>query len=459
MQLEEKLRKLICCVIIALLLPLTGCGQSEEVSRASSISVSDAERASSETEWGEMPSLETESTESLPEALEEPKESEENAEETAESSDSPTVSPSVLIRMVGDVLLHTPVAESGKTSEGDYSFDHLFAHTGELIAAADLAMVNQEVIIGGAELKVSGYPAFNAPYELGDALVAAGFDVVLHATNHALDKGKKGLMNCLNFWTEHYPDIQVLGIHATREDADDIFVYEKDGIRIAIVNYTYGTNGIKLPEDMPFGVDLLGEKKLIEDLERAEELADFTICCPHWGTEYVLEQTKNQRRWAGLMVQHGADLILGTHPHVIEPVCGYVQEGDAWVEKQAWEIDFTRGKAALCFYSLGNYVNWTSGTGSGTANRMVGAMADVTLERNDSGEVVIRDWKAIPLVSHLEKGFGGVTVYPLEEYSSALAEKNEIRRQDSTFSYAYCVELVRSVLGDSFAPLVQETEE
>ena len=262
--------------------------------------------------------------------------------------------PEITLVMVGDILLHTPVAESGKKEDGSYDFGAVFSEMREEISSADLALVNQEVILGGEELGVSGYPAFNAPYELGDALVEAGFDVVLHATNHALDKGKKGIVNCLAFWQKEYPDIAVLGIHGSEAEQEEIYVYEQDGIRLAILNYTYGTNGIALPQDMPYAVDLLERERVKADLQRAQEVADFVVVCPHWGTEYVLEETAEQEQWAAFFADNGADLILGTHPHVIEPV--------------EWE------GAALVYYSLGNFVNWTSGTGEGVANRMVGGM-------------------------------------------------------------------------------------
>ena len=125
--------------------------------------------------------------------------------------------------------------------------------------------MNQEVILGGRELGLSGYPSFNGAYEVGDSLVNAGFDVILHATNHALDKGKKGLLNCIHFWQEHYPQIAVLGIHETQEAADDIYITQVNGIRIAILNYTYGTNGIALPKDMPHAVDLWNEDNIRRD--------------------------------------------------------------------------------------------------------------------------------------------------------------------------------------------------
>lgn len=335
----------------------------------------------------------------------------------------------VTLVMVGDILLHTRVAESGRREDGGYDFTAVFSHVREEIEQADIALVNQEVIIGGEELGVSGYPAFNAPYELGDALMDTGFDVVLHATNHALDKGRRGILNCLAFWEENYPEAVVLGIYASPEDSEEICVFEQNGIRIAILNYTYGTNGIALPEDMPYAVELLEEQRVAEDIRAAEELADFTIVCPHWGTEYTLTQTKAQEQWARLFSENGADLVIGTHPHVPEPV--------EWVED------------TLVYYSLGNFVNWTSGTGDGVANRMVGGMARVTLTRAEDGAVVISDWSVEPLVCHVEKGFGGVTVYPLAEYSGELAERNEIVSQDENFSLEYCQEIADRVFGEA----------
>lgn len=345
--------------------------------------------------------------------------------------------PEITLVMVGDILLHTRVAESGETEDGGYDFSAVFARMREKIQAADLALVNQEVIIGGEELGVSGYPSFNAPYELGDALVDAGFDVALHATNHALDKGKRGIQNCLAFWQENYPHMAVLGIHGSEAAQKDIYVYEQDGIRIAILNYTYGTNGIALPEDMPFAVDMLTRERVEAELQLAGELADFVVVCPHWGTEYTLSATKAQREWAKFFAEGGADLVMGTHPHVIEPI--------EWVGADGNPAE----NGTLVYYSLGNFVNWTSGTGEGVANRMVGGMAYVTVGRDEEGETVITSYGVEPLVCHVEQGFGGVTVYPLDEYTEELAERNEIVKQDSSFSLEYCQKLVEEVFTDS----------
>ena len=355
--------------------------------------------------------------------------------------------------MVGDILLHTPVAESGLREDGSYDFSAVFAHTEEEISAADLALVNQEVILGGTELGISGYPAFNAPYELGDSLVDAGFDVVLHATNHALDKGAKGIRNCIAFWKNKYPDTAYLGIHDSAEDQEEIYVYEQDGMKIAILNYTYGTNGIPLPQGMEYAVDQLTDlDRIAEDLRRTEELADFTIVCPHWGTEYRLTPDSRQETLTQFFWENGADLILGTHPHVIEPVAWVTADGirtcDLTEQETAQGASLTGNEiqdGMLVYYSLGNFVNWTSGVGDGVANRMVGAMAKVTLGRGEDGTVFIKAYGIEPLVCHVEEGRDGVTVYPLSEYTEELAEKNAIRLQDGNFSLQYCHDLIEQV--------------
>lgn len=340
--------------------------------------------------------------------------------------------PEISVVMVGDILLHTPVAESGLREDGSYRFDALFENVKDEIEAADLALVNEEVIIGGKELGVSGYPSFNAPYELGDALVGAGFNTVLHATNHALDQGKRGIINCLSFWKNEYPDITVLGISDRKSGQEEICIYEQDGIKIAVLNYTYGTNGIAMPAELPYAVNLLEEEKVKSDLESAGQQADFVIVCPHWGTEYSLGVSKEQEYWTRIFQENGADLVLGTHPHVIEPV--------EWVGEDT-------ENPMLVYYSLGNFVNWTSSAGEGIADRMVGGMAQVTIGKNEEDGAFIVDYGVEPLVCHLEEGPDGVTVYRLSDYTEELADANAIRAQDPEFSLEYCENLCEEVFG------------
>lgn len=424
---------LIICEVV-LLIMLTGCGHDEP---PSALNYADVDSDGSADNIGNesYDNSEGTSVEPLSGAGDSNDIDDGNDIDVGDDIAGDCVSPEISIIMVGDILLHTRVADSGMQDDGSYNFDAVFANVKDEIAAADLAIVNQEVIIGGEELGISGYPCFNAPYELGDALAAAGFDVVLHATNHTLDKGGRGVNNCLSFWESNYPDIAVLGINGSEEAQDDIYVYEQDGLSIAILNYTYGTNGIAMPSDMPYAVNLLDEEKVAEDIRKAEELADFTIVCPHWGTEYKLIPSAEQKRWTALFLENGADLVIGTHPHVIEPI--------------EWLSD-DNGNEMLVYYSLGNFVNWTSGAGEGVANRMVGGMAEVTIGRNADGEAYISDYGVEPLVCHLEEGAGGVTAYLLSDYTQQMADDNMIIRQDGGFSLEYCENLCSEVWGGLF---------
>lgn len=351
-----------------------------------------------------------------------------NEVDDIEPEEEPSTDREISIIMVGDMLLHTRVYESGMLDSGEYSYEHLFTHTRSMIENADIAIVNEEVILGGTELGLSGYPAFNGPFEVADALYDTGFDVILQATNHALDKGSRGVLNDIAYWEEKYPSEHVIGIHDEAADLDRNYaVVEVDGISIAILNYTYGTNGISMPADMPYLVNMLNENQVAEDMAKAREEADYIIVCPHWGTEYIHTADGSQKKWAQFFADNGANLVIGTHPHVIEPIEYY---GDCPV-----------------YYSIGNYVNATSGEGAGTADRMLGAMANITLTIEDD---IIIETKCdqIPLVSHIDTSDRQrLTVYPLDEYNEELAKQNEICRQDSNFSIDYLWNVWNSVFG------------
>ena len=346
------------------------------------------------------------------------------------------VEPEIDIIMVGDILLHENVQESGLLEDGTYNYDHMFANVKDDVQEAEIAIVNQEVILGGKELGLHGYPSFNGAFEVGDALVDAGFNVVLHATNHALDRGKTALLNCLNFWKTSYPDVGVLGIFDSQESYDnDIYVYEQDGVKIAILNYTYGTNGIAMPDGMPYAVAMLEKDKVVADIQKANELADFVIVCPHWGVEYKHEQNSDQEYWANIFLENGVDLVIGTHAHYIQPVEMLTDEA---------------GNQMLVYWSLGNYINSTSGSGAGTSDRMVGAMAEITVSKSEGGEVYIKDYGVEPLVTQLLYGPQEITTYKLADYTEELAAKNKVIEKDSAFSLEYCQNLCKEVFGELY---------
>lgn len=343
-----------------------------------------------------------------------------------------TASEEVNIIMVGDMLMHMRVVNSGKQEDGSYDFSGLFDHVRDKVASADIALVNQETILGGPELGgYTGFPAFNSPYEVGDAEAGAGFDVILQGTNHALDKGAKGIENCLSFWEESHPEIPVLGIHDSAEDQKELCILEVKGIRFAILNYTYGTNGIQMPKGKGYLVDYLSKEKVTADIERAEKEADFTILCPHWGTEYSTGISAYQKDWAKLFLEKGVDLVIGTHPHVIEPIEYLTDEA---------------GHEMLVYYSLGNFVNSTSGSGKGVMNRFVGGMADVTVKMED-GRARIARYTIHPTIGHLG-GKKDITAYFLSDYTEELSKVNQARERDASFSLENCRKLVEKIWPD-----------
>jgi poly-gamma-glutamate synthesis protein (capsule biosynthesis protein) len=240
----------------------------------------------------------------------------------------------------------------------------------------------------------------------------------------------------MDYWKTKHPQAAVLGVFDSQESYEnDIYVYEEDGLKIAILNYTYGTNGIPIPSDMPYAVALLEEEKVVSDLKKAEELADFTIVCPHWGTEYQHDQSKEQEQWANLFLEYGVDLVIGTHPHYIQPIELLTNEN---------------GEEMLVYYSLGNFINSTSDSGRGTADRMIGGMAKVTVAKSEDGSAYIKTYDVEPLVTQLLYGPQEITTYKLSDYTEELAAKNRILEKDSVFNLQFCEELCKDIYKDIY---------
>ena len=195
------------------------------------------------------------------------------------------ISQNLTIMMVGDMLMHLNVTESGFKDDGTKNYDHLFQRILPDIQEADIRIVNEEIVFAGEDMGFSGYPMFNTAEEVGDAEAKAGFNVILHATNHTMDKWKQGLLHTINFWKK-YPDIMVLGVNETKEQQEEITVFEKNGMKIALLNYTYGLNGMPQPDDMPFAVNLIDADLMDRNIKKAHEVADFVVVLIHWGNEY-----------------------------------------------------------------------------------------------------------------------------------------------------------------------------
>ena len=334
----------------------------------------------------------------------------------------------VQIVAVGDNLIHNSVLKSGKINDSTYNFNRLFEVMKKDFQEADIAIINQETILGGKFRPYDGYPNFNSPFELGDAIVEAGFDIVLHASNHTLDVGVQGVHNCIEYWKKH-KEIICLGINESEEERDKIEIIEKNGIKFALLNYTYGLNGRVLPKDKSYLVNLIDTALIINDLRRAEQIADFTIVFPHWGEEYVYKPNKHQRQLAQLMTENGADLIIGTHSHVLQSI--------EWIECD-------NGNKALCYYSLGNYTS-----GQLASPRVLGGMAKITISC-ENGSVNITNAGIVPTITHYEwiKGTSMHKTYKLSDYTNKLERRHSLNYYDSTFSTKNLQQLADQIIGD-----------
>lgn len=327
---------------------------------------------------------------------------------------------------IGDNLLHMPVVNSGRKDDGTYEYSHLFEKLQPMIKDADVAVIGQETIFGGKEKGYSGYPMFNSPSDMGVSLVNEGFDVVLHASNHVMDKGTNGIRNTINFWKD-YPEVTVLGIHETEEESKEIDIIEKEGAKIALLNYTYSTNGITVPADEYYMVEQINEENIENDVKYAEDNADFTIAFMHWGTEYQTSPDENQKALAKRMCEWGVDLIIGSHPHVIEPA--------EWIESE-------NGNKMFVYYSLGNYVSRQL-----NAINLLGGAANVTLKVDDSGVSLVKN-EFMPVVTHYDVTHTKFSVYPLKDYNDELASAHGLNGRDGKISVERWKEMVDKVFAE-----------
>lgn len=337
---------------------------------------------------------------------------------------------SIRITAVGDILLHNTVSLSCKAEDGSFDFSPLFDNVRPLISGSDIGFVNQEVMLTG---EVKNYPRFAAPAEVADALIGAGFNVVNLATNHTMDQGESGLEACLDNIHERNFDA-VLGAFRTEEEANAPILLEKQGITFGFLSYTYGLNGLPAPGDS-WKVNNLSEtdnqaniRRITADMEAIRPLCDYLIVSMHWGAEYTHSPTSTQLSQAQLLCDLGADLIIGHHPHVLQPL--------EWLESKS-------GHQTLCMYSLGNFVS-----NQQRYSTMLGGLLEVNLTFDPvTRQLASTDAGVIPLVTHYaDKKY---TTYPLADYNDVLATAHGIERTGQSFSKAYLDDLARTVLGDA----------
>ena len=311
---------------------------------------------------------------------------------------------------VGDNLMHRSCTLSAKNADGTYDFTKHFANMADIFKAADLAVISQDTVLGGIELGATSTETgiFNTAVELADGMADAGINVVLAANNHIMDEGSAGLNTMMSYFSTKYPNITLLGVNNSREAKDEPVYVETNNIKIAMINYSYGSNQTADLDASPYLLNQYDEDWLSDILKQAREEADFIIAFPFWGEQNSMDYTQEQERQAQLLADNGVDLIIGSYPHVVEPV--------KWITAE-------NGDRTLVYYSLGNFQSIQN-----TVENMLGGQANVTISKEEDG-THISDYSLDFVVTHYEQKesseyYDIVTTYPLADYTSDLAARH-----------------------------------
>ena len=308
---------------------------------------------------------------------------------------------SLSLVMVGDNLIHDKIYKDAYDGK-EYNFKKMYSLIKERVSKYDLAYYNQETILGGSEIGLSSYPAFNSPYEVGDAMIDAGFNLVSLATNHTLDRGETAILNSRRYW-DSKENVMAVGSYSSFEDRNKIDIRKKNGISYTLLNYTYGTNGISVPKGKEYLVNIWPvsgsnpssdskyqsyKEEIKKDIERVRDQVDVLMVAMHWGIEYEYEPNSYQKDMAEFLASLGVDIIIGTHPHVIEPI--------EWIDN------------TLVIYSLGNFISAHEVINMG--NR-VGLMSSLDIVKNNN-KIEIKNVKNDLLYTYYRSGYHDFLVVP-----------------------------------------------
>lgn len=269
----------------------------------------------------------------------------------------------------GDALIHNAVYweyATGNRDTGPYNFDGALDYVRDIVSEYDIAYYNQETPFAGG--LPDGYPRFSTPSEFGDAMIKAGFNMISTATNHTIDKGEDGILNFYNY-LKNKDGIIFNGIADNATDRNNFMIGEKNNITYTMLSYTTSTNGLPVPSGKDYLVNVYDAEQVKSDIEAVRDKVDVLIVAMHWGVEYASTPNSNQQEIAQYLADLGVDIILGAHPHVLQPI--------TWIDD------------TLVMYSLGNFISNQYGTDD--YNKLVGFMAtlDITKTVTPEGDVDI----------------------------------------------------------------------
>jgi poly-gamma-glutamate synthesis protein (capsule biosynthesis protein) len=339
--------------------------------------------------------------------------------------------------MVGDNLIHDSIYQEASKNVGDnvYDFKPIYEEIKSIVKDYDIAYYNQETILGGSEIGVSSYPSFNSPYEVGDAMIDAGFNLVSLATNHTLDRGEQAILNSRKYWNNQ-TNVLAVGSYSAQEEKETIQIKEVNNIKYTMLNYTYGTNGISVPNGKDYLVNVWPvtgnnpntdksyqsyKEQIKKDIEAVREKVDVLIVAMHWGIEYENTPNAYQIDAAKYLESLGVDIIIGTHPHVVQPV-DYINN-------------------TLVIYSLGNFLSAHEVVN--IANR-VGLMTSLEITKNSkTNKITIDNVQNELLYTYYTKDYTNFKVIPfskmntnyLSNYKEVYEEyKNIVKKQNKNIN-------------------------
>ena len=259
----------------------------------------------------------------------------------------------------GDNLIHSSLYQDANKNANysGYDFKPMLQYIKPIVQNYDLKYYNQETILGGSELGLSNYPRFNSPYEVGDAFIDAGFNLVSLATNHTMDKNEQGVINSKKYWSTK-TNVLTAGSYTSFEDRDTVRILEKNGIEYAFFSYTMWNNGLATPRGKEYLNNEYTPELAKADIERVKGKCDLIIVAMHWGTEYSMGVSDKQEEVANYLSSLGVNIIIGAHPHVVEP------------------IEYINNGKTLVIYSLGNFISDQVGI-----ERLTGLMVTLNVKK------------------------------------------------------------------------------
>jgi len=356
--------------------------------------------------------------------------------EETQATPQEVVQPDITIKMavIGDIMCHSPnYQDAYNSSTKTYDFTHFFTQIKSYVADADIAIGNLETTFAGGSKAYSGYPTFNSPPELAEAIKDMGIDVLTTSNNHSLDTGYNGLENTIEKLDEL--GFSHTGTFKSQEDKDTILIKDVNGIKIAFLSYTYGTNGIPVPKGKEYCINLIDKDLIKEHLEKAKKLNPDIICVSmHWGIEYKIKQNSEQENLADFLFENGADIVLGSHPHVLEPM-----------EKRTIELEDGTTKDGFLIYSLGNFCS--AQKDKYTKDSII---LNLQLTKHPDGKVTIDSYDYVPIYMQ-DSGTGAEDRYQIVDLNKKIKEYEDGDSDISkTWYNTYVNELknITSIMGE-----------